>query len=721
MNNSGISNVSVTIYNANGESKIVTTDTSGNYSISNYFYKGLDYAVRPSVVSGYSKAIATNSSAWNNCENNGAGGYQPTHPTYECQPSEGSKLGCGSECNFVFDPNTFPSKTSYTICSSGTAGQNGCDAIGGEGIQQAIDAAPVGDASNLTTITIKPGTYTRTGYTQYTNTAGGLRKAFVYTKGKYIRLKGEGTVTLDGAASIHALSGVAADAGELTVENLRISGMKRDPETCFSSTSVCGDGIGIYVFKNTKVTITNSTVSGNTYTGILLTDTAQGTITNSTVSGNTYVGILLGDTAQGTIQNNVIYGNKYQGIDCGYTSKCSVVNNISMNNGGVGIIAAQKSNFVRLAYNLSFGNQSGSYNDFWTTSELTQSGNLSLDPKFVNATGGDFHLQSGSPAINTGDPLICDSGDKSRSDMGVFGGTETCTNTHTKPDIIFSGLEVRPPAPTVNDTVQITIKVKNISQVAINNAAVVRLYVDPTVVGPLEIDGIPYTQQFVTDPLGEGIEQKFNYTYQPNTLSVGKHQVYVFVDANYDIDESNEDNYFGPGEFTVVDNNQTEPQACIAAGGTWEEFSNGCADKCNSGPYCTQVITQGCNCPGTACWDGTKCVGANSCSENGDACKIDGDCCSSYCSLGKCANNPNSSSACNLNSTQSACTGDSACMWHESFGGTHPACKFAGDYDNSEKVDLDDIMYILEHYNGSQSEFTLPTDAILIVLENYEF
>jgi len=171
----------------------------------------------------------------------------------------------------------------------------------------------------------------------------------------------------------------------------------------------------------------------------------------------------------------------------------------------------------------------------------------------------------------------------------------------------------------------------------------------------------------------------------------------------------------------IVDDVQTESQACIIAGGTWEEFSNGCADKCNSGPYCTQVITQGCNCPGTACWDGTKCVGANSCSENGDACKIDGDCCSSYCSLGKCANNPNSSSACNLHSTQSACTGDSACMWHESFNGAYPACKLAGDYNDSKKVDLDDIMYILGHYNGTESEFTQPMDAILIVLGNYEF
>ena len=135
--------------------------------------------------------------------------------------------------------------------------------------------------------------------------------------------------------------------------------------------------------------------------------------------------------------------------------------------------------------------------------------------------------------------------------------------TTTKPDLIFSGLEVLPPAPTVNDRVEIIIKVKNNGEAATIDAAVIELYVDPTVVGPLEIDRSQAVQGFTTVALAPGIdEQKFNYTYQPNTLSVGKHQVYVFVDANYDIDESNEDNYYGPGEFTVVDNTQIGQPTC---------------------------------------------------------------------------------------------------------------------------------------------------------------
>jgi hypothetical protein len=51
----------------------------------------------------------------------------------------------------------------------------------------------------------------------------------------------------------------------------------------------------------------------------------------------------------------------------------------------------------------------------------TGTGNLSADPLFVNAANGDFHLQSGSLAINAGNPSILDA-DGSRSDMGAYGG-----------------------------------------------------------------------------------------------------------------------------------------------------------------------------------------------------------------------------------------------------------------------------------------------------------
>jgi hypothetical protein len=48
-------------------------------------------------------------------------------------------------------------------------------------------------------------------------------------------------------------------------------------------------------------------------------------------------------------------------------------------------------------------------------------GNLSMDPAFVAASTGDFHLMAGSPCKDAGDPKRLD-GDGSRADMGIFGG-----------------------------------------------------------------------------------------------------------------------------------------------------------------------------------------------------------------------------------------------------------------------------------------------------------
>lgn len=48
-------------------------------------------------------------------------------------------------------------------------------------------------------------------------------------------------------------------------------------------------------------------------------------------------------------------------------------------------------------------------------------GNLTSDPLFVNAANGDFHLQTNSPAKNSGNPTILNA-DGSRSDMGAYGG-----------------------------------------------------------------------------------------------------------------------------------------------------------------------------------------------------------------------------------------------------------------------------------------------------------
>ena len=146
--------------------------------------------------------------------------------------------------------------------------------------------------------------------------------------------------------------------------------------------------------RNHHIVITGNRVSG---VGIRLDSEHQGTIDHVTISNNVVTGaphdgIVIyqypdGSTAMDsiTIVNNTTSGNSlanpwWYGISLAHPSATNVVirNNLCWGEMGAGAL-----------------NVGQSINDH----------NLSSDPRFVNAAAGDFHLQPGSPALNTGSPV----------------------------------------------------------------------------------------------------------------------------------------------------------------------------------------------------------------------------------------------------------------------------------------------------------------------------
>lgn len=56
---------------------------------------------------------------------------------------------------------------------------------------------------------------------------------------------------------------------------------------------------------------------------------------------------------------------------------------------------------------------------------------------------------------------------------------------------------------------------------------------------------------------------------------------------------------------------RSEKELCLASGGQWTMFNNGCLDACEyrrgEVTICTQELRIGCYCKGIRCWNGSRC------------------------------------------------------------------------------------------------------------------
>jgi|GEM_PF-5819000 len=329
-----------------------------------------------------------------------------------------------------------------TVCPTGTAGQNGCDFIGGDGIQQAVDSAPIGTSENKTTILIKSGNYTRQNFSEFIRPSGEKRKCFLETKEKNLIIKGENNSILDGQNSQN-MSGICSKKEEVEVLKISITGFKRDSNECFQNpNNICSSGIGVITYGSAKLIFKNNILSYNKH-GITLYDQSSGFINNNLIFNNLNLGIYFYNSSQDNnseVINNVLYQNNsekiaYDQINVYLKSNVTITNNIISNGQRGGIFKETNDpnkhiGSLIIRFNNVFNNSYGNY--LGLDDKKGINGNISENPNFINPDNFNFHLQANSPSKNTGDPSILNP-DGSRSDMGAYGGPNACGLDSTLP------------------------------------------------------------------------------------------------------------------------------------------------------------------------------------------------------------------------------------------------------------------------------------------------
>jgi parallel beta-helix repeat protein len=209
------------------------------------------------------------------------------------------------------------------------------------------------------------------------------------------------------------------DAGPVTIDASAAGAaaalsLVHSPGTVLDGFTLTGSAFGILVKSNSDgLTIQNCAVFGNSSEGIHLQDSAGVVIFNNLVFDNGGIGLNVTGTVSGSpnarVLSNTITGNANRGITVGQSGVASpgalLRNNVIQDNGGdssIKVFTPPPSTVPRsdVGYDEDF--------DLILPATFIPSAigpgmhDVITDAAFVDAGAGDFHLQSGSPAIDAG-------------------------------------------------------------------------------------------------------------------------------------------------------------------------------------------------------------------------------------------------------------------------------------------------------------------------------
>jgi parallel beta-helix repeat protein len=274
------------------------------------------------------------------------------------------------------------------------------------------------------------------------------------------------TITAKGGVGIDCTSG-----GSITVLNCVLSRSGQQGINLHGSASVIRNNQiientngSLYAQNDQGSIISNNVIMGNLggpqdswrIPGCLfLRDQGANTVVaNNLIKGNNGNGIMLWGSSA-TLKNNVSVENTGGGIYFhGLNVQLSaplITSNIVANNQSFGLYTRSNATPV-ITYNCVFDNVGGDYGD-----GVSQDvGGIEDDPEFVNPSKGDYHLQEGSPCIDTGltgaahvDP------DGSRNDMGMYGGPLASLWIEPYNGPVVTGVEVNPASVQQGGTITI--------------------------------------------------------------------------------------------------------------------------------------------------------------------------------------------------------------------------------------------------------------------------